>query len=92
MILGGGAATTAHEKLLGNLLVAESIKTTPLIGFCCYCCCYCCWVNSEMVGPDHVIHMIIMPQINCYSKVFHSSRCCCKHLLHGTHSLITAPP
>jgi hypothetical protein len=38
MVLGGGgAATTAHEKLLGNLLVAEPIKTTPLIGFCCYC-------------------------------------------------------
>jgi hypothetical protein len=34
MVLGGGAATTtAHEKLLGNLLVAEPIKTTPLIGF-----------------------------------------------------------
>jgi hypothetical protein len=52
MVLGGAATTTAHEKLLGNLLVAEPIKTTPLIGFCCYCC----WVNSEMVGPDHVIH------------------------------------
>jgi hypothetical protein len=56
MFLGEGAATTtAHEKLLGNLLVAEPIKTTPLIGFCCYCCC-CCWVNSEMVGSDQMIH------------------------------------